>query len=109
MDLAPYRLDLEIINATVSQLKKDLGDLGSEITFSGNAETASGELIRQLKSVISRLIERDPGQLAALLYRIDLDERILKELPGRPPEFLPAAILEREFKKVVIRKLHSKK
>ena len=106
----PYRHDLEVIRNTVLQLKKDLSIFDFEIQFSGNEQTAYAELKTQLVLLFQKLLQQDSEKVFALLYRIDVSEEKVKQIPTDTPfeEYIAHLVLEREILKVVIRKLHSK-
>jgi hypothetical protein len=94
-----YRHDLEVVRNTGAQVIKDFGMFGVDISFSGNPETAYRELLHQTSFM-------------ALLYRIDVSEKKVNELIGieKKPAFfakLAEVVVEREFMKVLIRKLFS--
>lgn len=104
-----YRTDLEIIRLTAEQVIKDLDVFGITVEFSGNPYTAYEELEQQLCPILSELHKKDASSFMALLYRIDLSEKEFRKL-STGPDFisqLAAAVLQREFKKVIIRKYFS--
>jgi len=107
-----YRHDLEVVRNTALQVIKDFGMAGIEIKFSGNPETAYQELLEQALPSLKGLYQKNPGAFMALLYRIDVEERKVKQLSENlsGSEFfaqLAALVIEREFLKVLIRKLYS--
>mgnify|MGYP006386748793 CR=1 FL=1 len=115
-DLTPdkYRHDLEVVRNTAAQVIKDFGMAGVEINFSGNPETAYKELLDQALPALKGLYQQNPGSFMALLYRIDVEERKVKQLSDTlsGSEFfaqLAGLVIEREFIKVLIRKLYSSK
>lgn len=115
-DLTPdkYRHDLEVVRNTATQVIKDFGMAGVEIQFSGNAETAYNELLEQALPALKALYQQNPGSFMALLYRIDVEEFKVKKLSDTfsGNEFfahLAVLVIEREFMKVLIRKLYSSK
>ena len=106
-----YRTDLEIIRLTAEQVIKDLDVFGISVEFSGNPFTAYGELEQQLCPILADLYKKDASSFRALLYRIDVSESDYRKISGQPG-FIPnlaAAVLQREFKKVLIRKYFSNK
>lgn len=106
----PYRHDLEVVRDTAEQVIRDFGIWGLEIRFSGNHDTAYGELLSQLIPVLGKMSASDPGAFMALLYRIDVDEQKVRKLGQsiNNEEYivkLSELVLEREFIKVLTRKL----
>ena len=113
-DLEKYRHDLEVVRNTALQIIKDFGMAGVEIKFSGNPETAYEELISQALPALKRLYQQNSRSFMALLYRIDVEEIKVKKLSETysGADFflhLSELVIEREFIKVLIRKLYSTK
>jgi len=109
-----YRQDLAIVRETAEQVLKDFGIFGIEITFSGNAFTAYDELEMQIRPVLFELFQKDKSRFQALLYRIDISEPAFRKLIGTGgnddfPGRIAAAILQREFQKVITRKYYSER
>jgi len=101
-----YRTDFDIVRQTADQLIKDVQVFGFEIQFSGDPYAAYAELRQQLLPILKELHKNDASSFRALLYRIDLSEREFARL-SQGAEFyeeLADKVLQREFKKVVIRK-----
>ncbi len=111
ISIEPYRHDFEVIRNTVLQIKKDFSIFNFEITFSGNTATAYPELKTQLIAIFKDLLRNHSEKVFALLYRIDVPESKLKQVPPSVPfeEHIAQLVLERELLKVVMRKLHSGK
>lgn len=111
MDIDKYRHDFEIIRLTADQLTKDFGMHGLEITFSGNELTAWDELMEQAEPLLMELYRKNTSAFQALLYRIDISDRQMKELfASNQGEFghkLAEAVIRREFQKVLLRKYFS--
>lgn len=109
-NLSVYHKQVEIIRATAEQIIKDFEVFGEKIEFSGNAEAAYGELKSQILPIISRLISGNFEKFLSLLYRIDVSEKSVKEIfqdhPQKPEERISEMIIERELKKVIIRKYY---
>lgn len=105
-----YRNQEEIIRLTAEQTIKDFALFGLEIQFSGNVITAYEELFEQLNSCIVELLNSDYRRLLSLLYHIDISERELNKKFTTPSESasdqLTEMILDRELKKVIIRKYY---
>ncbi|MFM7218093.1 MAG: hypothetical protein ACKO1U_08755 [Bacteroidota bacterium] len=100
-----YRHDLGIVRETAEQVIRDFHGSAVEITFSGDPFRAYDELLEQLIPAVESLYKQGGSRLSALLYRIDLEERAVRALPGGPERYrkLSELILQREFKKVLIR------
>lgn len=108
-----YRHDLEVIRNTSSQMIKDFGMYGVEITFSGNPDSAYRELVSQAEPALEKLFRENRNAFMSLLYRIDIPEKSMNDLmvnEKRPHFFskLSEMVVEREFLKVLIRKLFSR-
>lgn len=106
-----YRHNLEVIRNTASQIIKDFELFGIEIAFSGNEQSAYEELKTQIILVISNLYNENYPTFNALLYRIDVDEKKVQEVlrdssKENQAELLSQLILEREFIKVLFKKLY---
>lgn len=105
-----YRDQSEIIRLTAEQVIKDFALFGIEIKFSGSVPGAYDELFEQLDSSLIDLLNSDYRKLLALLYHIDLSEKVLNDRltshPGNPSEIITRMVLERELKKVLIRKFY---
>lgn len=112
-DLTIYRKDIPIIRATAEQIIKDFEIFGEEIHFSGIPETAYIELKTQILPVVSKLMNYNYEKFLSLLYRIDINERKLQEITrtqdGTYEELVTEMIIERELKKVLVRKFFSEK
>lgn len=104
-----FRHNLEIIRETISQINKDLSIFDLDIVFSGNEQTAYREVKEQLIILFKELLNRDAEKVFALLYRIDVPENKVKEVPASCTfeEHIAELVLERELLKVVIRKFYS--
>jgi len=107
-----YRHDLAMIRDAAALIIKDFGLSGVPVTFSGHAESAFSELNGQVIRAIRELERNRPGDLMALLYRIDVAEsliiRALQLPPGEREEAVARLILERTLTRAVFRKLHSR-
>ena len=107
-DLEPYYFDLEILQQTANQVTKDFEQHGEEIVFSGNVFTAYDELFIQVKTVLLRLSQNNHSYFLNLLYRIDVDEKVIQNHQSRVFETdyfdkLTDAVLKRELIKVITR------
>lgn len=111
LDLAPYKLEAEIIQQTIQQIIKDFSMFGMEVYFTGNMAMAYDEVYRQLSGFVETLIIHDFHKLLALLYQIDLnDETIILAEDEHPDltrhELIAGLIVYREFRKVVYRNFY---
>jgi hypothetical protein len=109
-EIQKYRHDLEVVRDTAAQVIKDFGLSGQPIRFSGAPEQAYAELFDQVLPVLKELFDTNESAFMALLYRIDVDEKkvmALRQTVSKTGFFnaLAAEILEREFIKVLFRKL----
>ncbi len=112
MNLEKYRHDLEIIRLTANQIIKDFEVFGHEITFSGNELTAYEELRNQVAPLLFELYKNRTSSFQSLLYRIDINEKIFRELLSNSTkndfaDLLADAVIQREFQKVLTRKFFS--
>lgn len=109
-NLSVYHHRVEIIRATADQIIKDFEIFGEKIEFSGNTGTAYEELKSQVLPVVARLMRENPEKFLSLLYRIDVSEKTVKEISGNREgnfeEIISEVIIERELKKVIIRKYY---
>jgi hypothetical protein len=113
-DLHPekYRHDLEVVRNTAFQVIKDFGLSGIEITFSGSPQNAYEELLLQVQPALRTLYKESKSTFMSLLYRIDVDEKKVMKLAENESSIdffgnLTKLVIEREFTKVLIRKLYS--
>ena len=103
-----YKRDEEIIRLTIAQLQKDTGADFSQ-SLSGNPHTAFDELTATLSVRLEEIHRLGRTALMQVLYRVDLPE---KEVPPYSADFYPQLarkVIQREFRKVLIRKFHSEK
>ncbi len=109
-EIEDLRNQTEIIRLTAEQVIKDFALFGLEIRFSGNVLNAYDELFEQLNSCLVDLLNSDYRRLLSLLYHIDISEKEmnkkLKSFSEEPSEVITGMILERELKKVLIRKFY---
>jgi hypothetical protein len=107
-----YRHDLEVVRNTATQMIRDFGMFGVEIKFSGQPDSAYHELLSQTEPALAKLYNENKSSFMALLYRIDVSENKVNDLlriEKKPAFFakLAEVVVEREFMKVLIRKLFS--
>jgi hypothetical protein len=106
-----YIRDIDILNQTADQIIKDLGISGIKIRFSGDKYNAYEELFNQIDPEIDKMLNTDRSRLMQVLYRIDINEDLLKrKLRENSSESTSAVITEliikRELQKVVIRNFY---
>ena len=103
-----YREDEELIRLTIDQVKKDFGTQLSALEFSGRKEKLFDELASQVAASLKEIHASNPVLFKAILYKVDVSERDLKRLKD-PNDFfrLAEAVIQREFKKVIIRRFFS--
>jgi len=110
--IQPYLNDVEILNQTAQQIKKELGFFQLEIILVGNKQNAYEELYGQIFPHIKALSSDNYQKLLSLLYRIDISEDQLKNESNKNPnqtfeEIITHLIIKRCLQKVVLRKLFS--
>lgn len=111
LDLAPYKLQADIIQQTIHQIIKDFSMFGMEVYFTGNVNMAYEEVYRQLSGFVEALIIYDFHKLLALLYQIDLNEETIIKAENEYPditrhELIAELIVYRELRKVVYSNLY---
>ncbi|MEO5571859.1 MAG: hypothetical protein ABIT08_13270 [Bacteroidia bacterium] len=107
-----YRIDLEVIRNTAAQIIKDFGLSAVEITFSGNEQIAYEELKSQIIPALNKLYKSNHSAFLSLFYRIDVNEKKVHEVISNSSkedqaEQLSKLVLEREFMKVLYKKIYS--
>jgi len=111
-EIKNYVNRLDLLNETVEQIKKDFGESGITIHFSGNVQTAYEELIDQILPFIQQLLKSNYSHLMQVLYKIDVPEKLFKnsfdEDPADAPKKITELIVKRELQKVVIRNHYKK-
>lgn len=108
LNLAPYKLQADIIHQTIHQIIKDFSMFGMDVYFTGNVTMAYEEVYRQLAGFVEALIIHDFHKLLALLYQIDLNDEIIIKAENKFPdlarhELIAELIVHRELRKVVYR------
>jgi hypothetical protein len=111
-EVQKYRHDMEVVRNTAAQVIKDFGLAGHTIEFSGSPDNVYNELFDQVLPALRALFDKNESAFMALLYRIDVDEKKVMALRKNSTKAtffndLAAEILEREFIKVLFRKLFS--
>ena len=99
----------EIVRDTASQIMKDFGMFGVEITFSGDVNNAYDELHGQLAEQITGLIQTNYDKLLSVLYQVDITDREIykaeQELPHYSHiEIIAHQVIVRDLKKVLLRR-----
>jgi len=96
----------ELYNALIVQLNKDFLLANLDVEVSENATPAVLE--KQLCLIVKRLINNEFDSFLNLLYRIDLSENEIKQLPKENQDTYIASvsflILKREWQKVWFKK-----
>lgn len=110
--IQPYLNDVDILNKTAEQIKKELGFFQLEIVLIGHSENAYQELYEQIYPQIKNLAKENYQKLISLLYRIDISEKQLQKEQQNAPglkfeEAITHLIIKRCLQKVVLRKLFS--
>ena len=104
----------EIVKETASQIIKDFGMFGVEITFSGDTLNAYDELHRQLIDQISVLVVNNYDLLLSVLYQVDITNKEIltaeQELPHyNHIEIIAHQVIVRDLKKVLLRRYFKQK
>lgn len=99
-------MDNQLIQETFQLIKKDFGlETKDQIDF-------EEQLLALLTPIIHQMLNRDFERLLQICYRIDLGENRLKEIlhfanPESMAKELAHAIIQRQMKKIEIRKRYS--
>jgi len=102
----PYLTDVLLLTQTAKQIKKDFAFFDLSVEFSGNTENAYQELFSQILPHIKELLDTNFPRFLSLLYRIDINEKFIKNT-GISSEEITDLIIKRCLQKVVLRKLYS--
>jgi len=108
-DVERFRTDLHVLKETAQQVQKDFESCGLEIQWISQESLTYDFLLSRVKEQVEALITRRSGSFQNLLYRIDIPERNFIQLQETSNDFLhdlSRLILEREFMKVVSRKIY---
>ena len=109
-EVEAYRNDRAVLEETARQVQKDFESCGLEIQFTKEEAHTYDVLLAQVKEQVESLIQRQSGTFQNLLYRVDIPEKNFIQLQHTSTDFLhdlSRLILEREFMKVVTRKMYS--
>ena len=108
-EIEKYKTEQVVLKETAGQLQKDLESCGMEIRFP-EADTIPYEsLLNQVEFYIEKLLRENVSALQTLLYRVDIPEKNFVHLKSTSEKFahdLARLILEREFMKVVTRRMY---
>lgn len=101
--------ELEVIRATINQLKKDFQLFDEEIHISSDQELAYSTVLQQTQIIIDRMLNLDTGRFFSFLYTVDLDEKLIHQLLLGSSKLdatteISRLILERELLKVLSRR-----
>lgn len=99
----------DIVRDTASQIMKDFGMFGVEITFSGDVNNAYDELHGQLAEQITGLIQTNYDKLLSVLYQVDITDREISRAEQELPhyshiEIIAHQVIVRDLKKVLLRR-----
>ena len=109
-EVEAYRNDRAVLEETARQVQKDFESCGLEIQFTKEETLTYDVLLVQVKEQVEALVQRHSGAFQNLLYRVDILEKNFIQLQQTSTDFLhdlSRLILEREFMKVVTRKMYS--
>lgn len=104
-----FRTDLQVLRETAQQVQKDFESCGLEFQIANQEVLPYEGLLASVKEQVDALIQRHSGAFQNLLYRVDIPERNFIQLQQTSNDFLhdlSRLILEREFMKVVTRKMY---
>ena len=104
-ELASFTPDADILQATKTQLEKDVGI--ADFTFKEETYPDLPAMVAELQVFMADLQQKNPAALMRVVNRIDLSEsqyRKVKSMSGEFTENLAKASVLRAFQKVVIRK-----
>ena len=109
-DLSFNTINAELVCETIDQINKDLFETKQCVLHNVHEKTMYENTIAQLKTILSKL---KTTELQAFLYKVDIKEETLKQILRKSGSNyymeLSKLILEREFKKVYLRKYFASK
>ena len=106
--ISPYQgiaFSTELLPKIIGQLNKDLQMTGFDNLFA--TDLTIDELIHECVLFFEELLNENDARLYNLLYRIDVNQDKIYGSDGKPQFLLAKLVLQREFEKVVLRKLFS--
>lgn len=114
MEIEKYKSKPEFIKETANQIIKDFGQSNIFLLINENAEDLYYELFLNLKPELERIVKEDYQRFLNLLYRIDINQKKLKELINPKSreldiQSLTYMIIDRELLKVITRFIFSQK
>ncbi|MDP4292669.1 MAG: hypothetical protein Q8908_16435 [Bacteroidota bacterium] len=107
--IEPFKDKTDFIEKTVHQIRKDFALSGLKLDLPENQELKNyDELFSHLRPAIENLLQKEYPRLLSLLYQIDLTPETIHKAKIEQPdltetELITALIINREFKKIVIR------
>ncbi|GAB4260449.1 MAG: hypothetical protein Kow0079_17350 [Vicingaceae bacterium] len=109
-DLKPFQNKRDLLEKVVLQIQKDFEWFDLQIVFKSTNHTPYKELFQQIYPKVDFLLNENPNKFYNLLYRIDIEDTLLKKhLKAHPhsdtAEVITDLILKRELQKVVIREM----
>jgi len=113
-NLTVYYDKEEYILLTAAQTQKDLSQFNMDFIITSDKIINYRTLLKTLEPIIRELIESNREKLVQLIYRIDVAENKISEALnlGNSADSINQIcheILQRELKKVLIRKYYAKK
>ncbi len=107
----PAHWSENMVQETIDQLNKDLFSYGHHIEPIADFSNAYIDILQQLSAILQHVT---PAKLQTLLYKVDIPETTFRRLQTQkmPKQnyflTLSGLMIEREFKKVYLRKMLSK-
>lgn len=106
-------VDESLVIDTFQRLSAGASQLGYEIKYSGVVGNAFQELYPQLVSILVQVEKQDRQKFFRLLYTVDIAEHKLRNMMAKFPNLNRAQVtaylwIEREFQKVVTRRIFKK-
>ena len=120
MEIVPRDSELQkvedhspFIVATAGQINKDFGTFGIEVFHSTELPETWDQLFAQFRPAVHSLAKQSEQKLVQIFYRVDLNERLLKECLSSSPfeeaiDEITVMLIRRELKKVLYRIKYSK-
>ena len=110
--ILPYLNDLEILQQTAEQVKKDFSFFELDILFEPAEKNAYTRLYEQIIPHIKNLVNTNRHKFIAVLYRVDISEAQIENESAQHAqkpfeEVITGLVIKRCLQKVVLRKLFS--
>lgn len=96
---------VEIVEAIIKQLNKDLSMSGFEPVF--DESLSPNELVKDMLTWSSEVLEKNDPNLMNFLYRVDVSQNQIFSSDQSPEVNLCEKVLLREFQKVVLKRQFS--